>query len=368
MSCCNFCKREFESPQGAKAHLRWCQAYLDLKKDPMRQNRRNGSASNFSKALPSYSPASTAASNPLAGLLEQFTQQFAGPDEATRRKQKREGLLAGLCSSVVDWCRPLDGIITPDMAATAKVAILDELGALKIEDMPQTELTLRGTAIRDRVFAPYLQRQHEQREHQREHLQQNTLRSQRETATQLRRTKRKGALIELGITRALTAASSRGLTGLALVLLEWEVRMRLDAWLVGDETEQQVDETISASIERPLLDWETRSEHLRNAKREHILNQCLTLAAPVAEAAWPWMRDMVIKKVYEHFGVPPMPPPTDTTTSEPSSAPPTEKMPPARPIRRRRRQAVPPNTTPTEMVIQDDAEASVPPANQSVAS
>jgi hypothetical protein len=38
------------------------------------------------------------------------------------------------------------------------------------------------------------------------------------------------------------------------VALEWEVRARLEALLVGDETETQVDETIEASIDWPLLE------------------------------------------------------------------------------------------------------------------
>jgi hypothetical protein len=240
----------------------------------------------------------------IASLLaDQIARQCAGPDEATRLKQKREALLVGLCSNLVDWYHPLEGNVTQEMAAEAKVAILDELGVLPIEALSQTELTLRGTVIRNRVLGPYLRKQHEQAEHQQERQQQDALRRQEESDTRSRRTTRKASLIELGVTRAFNTASSRGIPSRVLPLLEWEVRARLEAWLVGDETEPQVDDIIEASIERPLVDWEGRVEQWRSARRERILNHCLTVALPVAEAALPWVKDAVIKKLCEKFGL-----------------------------------------------------------------
>src|SRR5437868_13048101 len=125
---------------------------------------------------------------------------------------------------------------------------------------------------------------------QRVSSQQDTRRIQHEIGTRARQATRKAALIELGVTRALTSASSRGIPAPSLVLLEYEVRGRLDALLVGDETDQQVVETLAACIDRPLLDWEARGEQVQSAKRERFLNDCLTLAVPVAEAAWPWVK------------------------------------------------------------------------------
>jgi hypothetical protein len=65
--------------------------------------------------------------NPFLSFVDQITP-CAGPDEATEVKEAG-GLLAGLCSSLIDWYRP-PGVVTPEMAVAAKVAILDELGAL----------------------------------------------------------------------------------------------------------------------------------------------------------------------------------------------------------------------------------------------
>jgi hypothetical protein len=109
-----------------------------------------------------------------------MTRQFAGPDEATRVKQKREGLIAGLWTSLVDRYCPLEGVVTPEMAVATKVAILNELNALAIEDLPQAELTLRGTAIRNRIFAQDLRRQQEQGARKNKRQQQDTTRSQLE--------------------------------------------------------------------------------------------------------------------------------------------------------------------------------------------
>ena len=152
----------------------------------------------------------TTPSDLMAHLVAQMTAQLAGPDEATRLKQKREALLTGLCTTLVDWYRPLEGVVTPEMAVAAKVALLDELGTVAIDEMPPAELTLRGTAIRNRIFAPYMRRHQEQVARQNERQQQDALRRQQESGLRARHATRKTALIELGITRALQSASSRG--------------------------------------------------------------------------------------------------------------------------------------------------------------
>jgi hypothetical protein len=50
------------------------------------------------------------------------------------------------------------------MAAAAKAAIWEELASLRIEELSDRELTIRGEAIRNRTFAPYLREQREQAE------------------------------------------------------------------------------------------------------------------------------------------------------------------------------------------------------------
>jgi hypothetical protein len=213
MSPCRYCDREFRGPQSVKAHLRYCPTYLKSKDD---------SASPTSPITPSPAPALATAhgapvSTPLttpadliAHIMAQMTAQFAGPDEATRLKQKRESLLAGLCTAVVDWYCPLEGVVSPEMAVTAKVALLDELGTVAIDEMPHAELRLRGTAIRNRIFAPYLRRQQERGARQHERQQQDAQQRQQESRIRTRHATRKTALIELGISRALQSASSQG--------------------------------------------------------------------------------------------------------------------------------------------------------------
>jgi hypothetical protein len=276
-------------------------------------------------------------SNPFAGVLDQLTQQFTGPNKSTRIKQKRQAMLAELCTRLVDWYYPLEGVITPEMAAAAKVAILEELGSLAIDDMPQSEITLRGTVIRNRIFTPYLRHQKEEKDRkfatQKDELRQR----QRDIERQARRTTRKAALIELGVNRALKAGSSQGLPIRVLPLLEWEVRGRLDALLIGNETPVQAKEAIEAAIEGPLWEWITRMEQVEAAKRERVLDECLALAAPLAAATWPWVRDVVIQHLCEQFGIQPSPEPDAHTNAErassETSAHPDSQQPPRRTVR-----------------------------------
>ena len=348
MSQCNFCRGEFRNSQAVRAHLKKCSNYQKSKKanatriQPITPSRPHPQTT--SQGAPAPTPLTTPA-DLVTHLMAQLTRQFAGPDEATRVKQKREALLAGLCASLVDWYCPLEGVVTPEMAVAAKVAILDELGTVAINELSQAELTLRGTAIRNRIFAPYLRRQQEQGARQNERQQQDASRSQLEASIRARQLKRKAMLIELGVTRALKSASSRGLPSRALVLLEWEVRARLEAMLVGDEMETQIDETIEASIDRPLSEWEARVEQFQSAQRQRILEKCLTAAMPVMVAGVPWVKEVVVKKICETLGMPPSPPSSAreanaSPTNEAAPESPDAPTPP--PVRRRRAYPVSP--------------------------
>ncbi|MEO7861415.1 MAG: hypothetical protein ABIU05_13425 [Nitrospirales bacterium] len=341
MCLCNFCGGEFQNSQAVNAHLRRCENYQKIKDSHATRMQPVIAPRPNSTATAQVSPAPTWLTT-ASTLADQIARQVAGPDEATRLRQKREALLAGLCSSLVDWYHPREGNVTQEMAAAAKVAILDELGVLPIESLPQTELTLRGTVIRNRIFGPYIRQQQEQRAREQERQRQDTLRHHKDSETRARRITRKAALVELGLARGLAAASSRGIRDRALALLEWEVRARLEAWLVGDETEQRVDEIIEASIERPLLEWEGRVKQIQIANREKVLNQCLTLALPVVEAAVPWASEIVVTTVCEILGVQPPPHPTapaaeaNVPSEHEPAAEPAERPTPS-PIRRDRR-------------------------------
>jgi hypothetical protein len=353
MSRCQFCQREFSNTQGVKAHLRRCPVYAKSRTSTSSQSR----AIEFNKSKRLYphvqeAPDVMASSNPFTRYLDQLTQQFASTNETARVKQKREVLLADLCACLVDWYHPLEGMITPEMAAAAKVAILDELATFAIEDMPPSELTVRGTVIRNRIFAPYFQQQKDETDRQLTQHKTEQRRSQQDTVRHARRTTRKAVLVELGVSRALKTGSSRGLPTSALPLLEWEVRGRLETLLIGHETSGQVNETIEAAIERPLWEWTTRIEQLQLAKRERVLDECLALAVPVAEATWPWVKDILIKQCCETFGIQPSP---DTHTNEERAAPETSSAPPnaeqltGRPVRRRRVRPSGPTVHPDDM-------------------
>ena len=337
MCRCSFCEREFKNPQAVKAHLRTCPNYQISKNATATRLQALGPSSSSSRSIPQDALAPdelVRPSDPFASFMEQLAHQFAGPDEATRLKQRREAVLAGLCATLVDWYRPLEGVLTSEMAVAAKVALLDELGLLPIEDLSPTERSLRAEAIRNRVLAPYFRAQKEQLAHEKEQLdhqkdlrRQEMLQIKEEAAMQTRRVTRKATFIEIGVARALKAFPSLTIGDGRLALFEWEVRGRLDILLVGDETEKQAEEAIEAAIRGPLLEWEKRLEQARLAKRQLIVHQCVTLAVPLVEAALPWATATVINKFREMFGVPPATqstaPPTQADASSEKPSPPS---------------------------------------------
>ena len=317
MCRCIFCQREFKNPQAVKAHLRTCLNYQKSKNGTATRLQALGPSSSSSRSIHQGALAPTdpvRPSDPFASLLEQLAHQCAGPDEATRLKQRREAVLAGLCATLVDWYRPLEGVLTSEMAVAAKVGIMDELGLLPIEECSPTERALRAEAIRNRVLAPYFRAQKEQLAHDSEQLghqkdlrRQEMLQIKEEAAMQTRRVTRRATLMEIGVARALKALPPRSVLARRVALFEWEVRERLDILLVGDETENQAEEVIEAAIRGPLLEWDKRLEQARLAKRHRIVHQCVTLAVPLVEAALPWVTATVTNKFREMFGVPPAP-------------------------------------------------------------
>jgi hypothetical protein len=105
MARCQFCQREFSNDQGAKAHLRWCVNYSKVKMGTSNWTRAVEPSFDNAKLLFSQvqmAPDVVPSSDPLAGFLNQLTQQFAGPDETARVKQKRQELLADLCTRLID--------------------------------------------------------------------------------------------------------------------------------------------------------------------------------------------------------------------------------------------------------------------------
>jgi hypothetical protein len=306
---CHFCRKKFRNSQAVRAHLKTCQEYQKSKDDDARATARHTLSQR--PALATGAPATNTSATPadlVADLMAQMTAQFAGPDEVIRLKQRRESLLALLLANLVDWYRPPEGVVTSEMAAAAKVAILDELRTQPIEDLSHAELTLRGEVIRNRVVAPFLKEQQRELKKQKEVIQREKLRAQKHSDTQARQTTRKAALIELGTGRALQLASSRDFPPRVLVVLEWEIRARLEVLLVGDETESQVDETIEAAIGLPISEWEARVEQSEIAERQRVLEKCLTIALPVVEAAVPWVQEVVVNYIWTMLGRPPSSP------------------------------------------------------------
>ena len=371
MSRCNFCQREFKNTQAVKAHLRTCPNYPKSKHRTAMPVQPLGPSPSSSGSLHQDSLAPTEpgkTSNPFVSFVEQTTNQFAGPDEATQRRQKREALLTGLCSDIVDRYRPVEGVVSQEMSATVKIGLLDELGILPIEDLSPTERSLRAEAIRNRVLAPYLRAQKEQLAQQKEQLEHETelrrqeiLQIKEEAAMQTRRATRKATLMEIGAARALKTFASLHIAHGHRALFEWEVRKRLDILLEGDETEGQAEEAIEAAIQGPLAEWDERLERARLAKRRRVVNQCVPLVVPLVQAALPWVTTTVINKFREKFGVPPAsqstaPPKKADVSSEKPSPPSSPNVSTSDPVRTQPEPSVDPIVEQDESVIPSKSE------------
>ena len=159
MCQCHYCKRWFRGPQSVKAHLRKCPDYLKSKDSAAKMISTNIPSPTPAPATSDATPVPPPLSDVVTHLVTQMSARFAGPDEATRLRQKRESLLTLLLANLIDWYRPPEGVLTPAMTAAAKVAILDELRRQPIEDLSHAELTLRGEVIRNRVCTPFLREQ-----------------------------------------------------------------------------------------------------------------------------------------------------------------------------------------------------------------
>ena len=327
MSQCNFCKKEFRNAQATRAHLKTCTAYQDTKREDGRLIPLRPASSGGSTPPPQGPIEPMIPMDFLAMLQDHAAPSVATPDDAARRKKKREALISELCCIYVDCYRPVEGVIAPDMVVVAKVAITDELGMLPVEELPQTELALRAQAIRNRTWGPYFRAQKQQLEHKKEQRQQEMLRLRGDADAEAHRTTRKAVLMEIGVIRALKTFRSQGITtDRDLALFEWQVRGRLETLLGGGETECEADEAIKAAIEAPFLEWEKRRDQARLAKRQGIVTQCIKLALPVVEAAAPLLMAMVINKFREKPSAQPSTGPAtptkETTASSEKPSPP----------------------------------------------
>src|SRR6185295_12321871 len=141
MCKCHYCGREFEGSQNVKAHLRRCPNYLKFKDSAAKATSPNTPLQGPALATAHDPPVLTLLSEAMAQFATQIAAQCSGPVEATRLRQKRESLLTLLLIKLVDWYRSPEGVVTPEMAAAAKVAMLDELRPQPIENLSDAELT-----------------------------------------------------------------------------------------------------------------------------------------------------------------------------------------------------------------------------------
>ena len=187
MATCGFCKREFSSAQGVRAHLKSCPKYQRQRPrssaaprprratDEERIRRlvesapsssRRPTASTAPEPRPSAprptprpesgpSPEARAAARQRTEVAEQAAQQRRDTDRRIREGQTRTQIQHVKCL-VVDAYVTFDPI-PPEAIAEAKEQIERKLATLPILELPLLELQQIATGVRERIYKLYRQ-------------------------------------------------------------------------------------------------------------------------------------------------------------------------------------------------------------------
>src|SRR4029078_11897078 len=100
---CHFCREEFRNCQAVRAHLKKCPEYQKSKDAAAKATSPSTHSQGPALATAHGPPVLNALSEAMAQFATQISAQFAGPDEATRLRQKCESLLTLLLVNLVDW-------------------------------------------------------------------------------------------------------------------------------------------------------------------------------------------------------------------------------------------------------------------------
>ena len=155
------------------------------------------------------------------------------------KAQQRETLIRNVRTHVVDHYSANGHLITPSMRAEAKMLITDELRTLPLEQMPYDELLFRAEVLRNRCWAADLVTNQKRQSEAEAHKAQRDKELIQQVQLERKTRRRRACLIEHGVLRARERALELDLPSAALELLNVEVRARLEATVIGDETSKR---------------------------------------------------------------------------------------------------------------------------------
>lgn len=222
---CNFCKDEFQSEQGVKAHLKTCERYLAEKVKKARA--ASGSVPQAAEA-PDLSAPNLDVVKPIQ---ERSSKQEAPP---TPQQQRRTSLQA-VKLRVIDRYVTSLGQVTTSMRGHAKLMIEQTLARLPLEEIGFEESCEIAATIRDRLYASAFTRQEREAERQRVDTAAHKKKEVETLGALLRADRRKTMFRQQARQHAHAFCQEKKITGWAHVSVLSDVESRLVVFLTGDE-------------------------------------------------------------------------------------------------------------------------------------
>ena len=156
MALCNHCKRQFQSSQAVKAHLKHCSRYQT-------NGGKKSSALGIkpkAESTPDVTPPFQSGpqvenpdlSEPWRALMESMSEPGPKPEERRSPQQQRRLLLQAAKEQVIDQFSTPSCTVTSGMRGLAKARIERRFNTLALEELPFKEICEYAIAIRDRVY------------------------------------------------------------------------------------------------------------------------------------------------------------------------------------------------------------------------
>ncbi|OQW61765.1 MAG: hypothetical protein BVN28_06660 [Nitrospira sp. ST-bin4] len=349
MAICRSCQRRFQSEQGVKAHMKWCDQYA------IKKSKKSAALGRLPKAA-----ATTAAALPLQSIPPTEVPDFSAPIRELEKamselpttqharqtpQQRRREIVQAAKMQVIDRHRPSSGSVTAYMRGSAKLAIERELVSMPLEELPFEEVLEFAAAIRDGCYAPAFTRQ--AREATRQHVEEER-RHKKEVETLgalIRANRRKKSLIQQASQQAQAFCEEKAITGWAKLSVLGDIESRLEVLLTGDEPILESQAIVRSVLEVRFAEAEATlaaAKAKEDAKwREDVLGLLVLaglLAVPVLSSKYPDQVVTIINWIERTFGLKPAAEPEAQTCDE-SEETPSATSAELRPSSRRRRKA-----------------------------
>jgi hypothetical protein len=269
MAKCNFCKDEFQSEQGVKAHMRTCELYLAEK-----EKKARAALGNEPKAA-----AVRDLSTPKLDVVKPIPERSSKQDGAPTLQHQRRTILHAVKMRVIDRNVTSLGQVTTSMRGHAKLMIEQTLARLPLEEVGFEEACEIAAAIRDRLYASAFTSQAREAERQRVDTAMHKKKELETVGALLRADRRKTMFRQQASQHAHAFCQEKKIMGWAYVSVLSDVESRLQVCLTGDE---------------PILEGQAI---VRSVLEGRFAEAEATLAATRAKADEQWREEVAVALV-----------------------------------------------------------------------